>query len=130
MTLMQELKTVITGTFIAERQQCENCIILWAFTPLKGQENGCRWWMLRTSAASLSQSWLQNYFQINCSFFLAIFPPAEKPGYHYLNCVLNLKQVQENLYETKKPVLNVQMIFCSEWLQKWKVELLNSKTLC
>lgn len=40
--------------------------------------------------------------QIKCSFFLAIFPPTEKPGYHYLNCVLNLKQVEENLYETKK----------------------------
>lgn len=69
------------------------------------------------------------YFQINCSFFLAIFLPAEKPGYHYLSCVLNLKQIEDNLYETKKPVLNVQMIFCIEWLQKWTVEFLNSKTL-
>lgn len=46
---------------------------MWAFNPLKGQENGSRWLMLRTSAASLPQSWAQNTFRLIVHSFLQSF---------------------------------------------------------
>lgn len=42
----------------------------------------------------------------------------------YVNYALNLKQVEEDSHEAKKPLLNVQMIFCIERLRTWKVDLI------